>query len=373
MLHTIAKHYTARLIGIIVALMLGASTPTSMAQDSSLRLTQTAEHDIGLDCPVTAALDPAGTTLWVLMDNCFQYDYALRAYSIADGAQVNADDYAEVLTALDGVWIDLFITPLGFTPTGDLSIRYNDPDTYASVNLLIPLASGGEVTTQTSASYDALLAEYTDYPEFSVYSPDHTRVVAFGAIGLHVIDVGAEMEIVAIPLENNAEYALAWFSADGQRLEVIYPNDPSSMDDISATLFIYNLPDGALLQRYAVPSSAVWVSPDGAYAAAQLFSSNINERSELVVIDLASGRTSTASSLLEAPAPVPTCLNNGNDVRDLGYMTSGYLGLASLHWLPDSSGVALTLSYSGEGAQGSGSSCIFNHSRLRTYQIDGGS
>jgi hypothetical protein len=135
-------------------------------------------------------------------------------------------------------------------------------------------------------------------------------------------------------------------------------------------LLIYSLPDGALLQQYSVPSSAVWVSPDEAYAAVQLFSSDISERSELVVMDLGSGLTSPASNLLEDPAPVTTCLNNGNDVSDIGYMTSGYLNMASLQWLPDSSGVVLSLSYNGDGAEGSGSVCIFNYSRLRTYRVE---
>jgi hypothetical protein len=76
------------------------------------------------------------------------------------------------------------------------------------------------------------------------------------------------------------------------------------------------------------------------------------------------------SNLLEDPAPVTNCLNNGNDVSDIGYMTSGYLSMASLHWLPDSSGVVLSLSYNGDGAEGSGSICVFNYSRLRTYRIE---
>jgi hypothetical protein len=142
------------------------------------------------------------------------------------------------------------------------------------------------------------------------------------------------------------------------------------VNDHSATLLIYSLPDGGLLQQYSVPSSAIWVSPDETYAAVQLFSNNISERSELVVMDLASGLTSTVSNLLEAPASVTTCLNNGNDVSDIGYMTSGYLKMASLHWLPDSSGVVLSLSYNGDGAEGSGSVCIFNYSRLRTYAVE---
>ena len=357
-------------IFLIAALIWGAPISTHAAQSNGLDLIQTAEYDIGLDCPVTAALDPAGTTLWILMDNCFGYHNSLRAYNIADGTQVNVDDYADALVSLDEPYVDLFITPMGFTPAGDLSIRYNDPVTYESFNLLIPLASGGEVTTQTSATYDALLAEYSDYPEFSVYSPDHTRVVAVGATSLHVVDVQAETEIVEIPFEGSTDYASASFSADGKHLDVVYPNDPENMDDFSSTLSIYSLPEGALLQQYSVPSSAVWVSPDEAYAAIQMFSSNISERSELLVMDLESGLTSPTSNLLEAPAPVTTCLNSGNDVSDIGYMTSGYLSLASLHWLPDSSGVVLPLSYNGDGAQGSGSTCIFNYSRLRTYRVE---
>jgi hypothetical protein len=372
MIHKYTEHQRAGFVLFVVALIVGASVRISLAQDNGLNLIQTAEYDIGLDCPVTAALDAAGTTLWILMDNCFGYHNSLRAYNIADGTQVKLDNYANALVSLDKPYVDLFITPMGFTPAGDLSIRYNDPETYESFDLLIPLASGGEVTTQTSATYDALLADYSDYPEFSVYSPDHTLVVAIGATSLHVVDVQAETEIVEIPFEGSTDYASASFSADGKHLDVVYPNDPGNVDDFSSTLSIYSLPEGELLRQYSVPSSAIWVSPDEAYAAVQLFSSNISEQSELVVMDLESGLISPASNLLEAPAPVTTCLNSGNDVSEIGYMTSGYLSLVSLHWLPDSSGVVLPLSYNGDGAEGSGSYCIFNYSRLRTYRVEDG-
>jgi hypothetical protein len=364
------EYQRARFALVLVALVLGAPMVTTAAQGNGLNLTQTAEYNIGLDCPVTAALDPAGTTVWVLMDNCFQSGYTLRGYNVVDGTQVNVDDYTDALVSLEGVYIDLFIAPMGFTPAGDLSIRYNNPDTYESINLLIPLASGGEAATQTSATYNALLAKYSDYPEFSVYSPDHTRVVAVGGTSFHILDVQAETEIVEIPVEGSIDNALVSFSADGKHLDVVRLTNPADVNDHSATLLIYSLPDGGLLQQYSVPSSAIWVSPDETYAAVQLFSNNISERSELVVMDLASGLTSTVSNLLEAPASVTTCLNNGNDVSDIGYMTSGYLKMASLHWLPDSSGVVLSLSYNGDGAEGSGSVCIFNYSRLRTYAVE---
>ena len=370
MIRKYIEHQRTRFALFIVALILAAPISIHAAQGNGLNLIQTAEYDIGLDCPVTAALDAAGTTLWVLMDDCFQHDYALRAYHVADGTQVNADDYAADLVSLEGVYIDLFITPMGFTPAGDLSIRYNDSETYESINLLIPLTNHGEATTQTSATYDALLAEYSDYPEFSVYSPDHARVVAAGGTSFHVLDVQAETEIVEIPVECSTEYAWASFSTGGEHLNIIYSNNPEDMNDFSSTLLIYNLPDGVLLQHYSMPSSAIWVSPDEAYVAVQLFSNNVSERSELVAIDLESGLTSPSSNLLEDPAPVTNCLNNGNDVGDIGYMTSGYLSMASLHWLPDSSGVVLSLSYNGDGAEGSGSACIFNYSRLRIYKVE---
>lgn len=350
---------------------MGAPIAPATAQGDDVRLIQTAEYDLGIDCPVTAAPDPAGSVLWVLMDNCFQYEYVLHAYDIETGTRVNADDQRAALSALDGVYIDQFISPLGFTPAGDLSIRYYDSDEAHSKNLLIPLAGGGEPAIRTSDTFDALLAGYSEYPEFSVYSPDHTRIVAFGAASLHVLDVEAETEIAEIPVEGGTDYVLASFSADGERLYVIRINDPASATDLSSTLLIYRLPDGELLRQYTLPSSAVWLSPDETRAAVLSFSTNIGEQSDLIVLELDSGLTSAASSLLEDPAPVTTCLNDGSNVSGLGYISSGYLSLSSLHWLPDGSGLVLTLSARGEGAQSVSSFCSFNYSRMRTYAVSG--
>lgn len=361
----------SRVILLSVLLILILPVWISRAQDNGVNLIQTAEYNIGLDCPVTATLDPAGTTLWTLMDNCGQSDYAFQVFNVADGTPVDAGNYADALAGLDDVFIDLFITPLAFTPDGDLSIRYNDPDTYASADLIVSL-DGGAAESRTSASFDALLASLTDYPEFSVYSPDHTRVVAVGTDSLHVIDVQAETEIVEIPAVGSADYAIASFSADSAHLYVVYPDHPEDMNDLASTLTIYRLPDSALLRQVSLPSSAAWISPDERYAALQLFSSNIKDRSELIVMDLESGQTSAVSNLLIESVPVTKCLNDGRDVSDLGFWTDSYFTLASLNWLPDSSGLVLTLSYDGDGAEGDAGVCIFNYSRLRTYQVDGG-
>jgi hypothetical protein len=362
---------SARFAIFIGVLILCAPLLTSMAQSNGLDLIQTAEYDIGFECPVASVLDPTGTTLWLLMNNCGQSDFVLRAYNVADGSQVNENDYADALAGLADpeVYVDAFIKPLAFTPEGDLSIRYTNIETYQSLNLLIPLASGGEPTTETSADYDAFLAEYSDYPDFSVYSPDHTRVVAVGATSFHILDVQTQTEIIEIPVEGSTDYAWALFSSDGERLEVTNSNNPDDPDDHSVTLFIYSLTDGELLHQYQLPSSVVWVSPDGVYAAVNLYSNNIGDLNELVVIDLETGVTSAASNLDEDPRSVTTCLNSGNDVSDVGYMTDGRFSFPDLHWLADSSGIVLPLSYGGDGA-GGGSICIFNYSRLRTYQVE---
>ncbi len=151
---------------------------------------------------------------------------------------------------------------------------------------------------------------------------------------------------------------------------MIHYNNLDDPNDNASTLLIYSLPDGVLLKQYPVPSSAVWVSPDGKYAAINLFSSNIGDLNELVVMNLETGLISPASNLDEKPTPVTTCLNKASDVSDVGFMTDGRFSLPDLHWLADSSTILLPLSYGGDGAEGLGSVCMFNYSRLRTYRVE---
>ena len=186
---------------------------------------------------------------------------------------------------------------------------------------------------------------------------------------LHVVNVQAESEVVEIELDGSADNAFPSFSADGTALHVTRLTNPDDYDDYSATLFIYSLPDGELLSQYEVPSFIVWVSPDGKYAAAEIGSSNIGERSDLLVVELESGRVSPAQTLLEEPHKVTTCLNTGADMSDVDFMTSGMLTNSGLQWLLDSSGLLLPLSYGGEAAGGA-NICYFNYSRLRSYVVE---
>jgi hypothetical protein len=369
-------YMTNRRVGftlLIVALMMALFTipqGINVAQDEGLNLTLTSEYDIGFGCPLASALDPDGTTLWVLMNNCGSKRYNLQAYDVSDGTNITENDYADALLTLDTIYVDAFINPLAVTPDGDLSIRYSDPDTYESINLLIPVTTGGEATTVKSDSYNALMAIMSEYPEFSVYSSDHTQVVATGATSLHVVDVQAESEIVEIELEGGAASDIATFSADGTALHVTRLTNPDDYDDYSATLYIYSLPDGELLAEYEVPSFIVWVSPDGKYAAAQVGSSNIGERDDLFVVELESGRTSPAQTLLEEPRPVTTCLNTGASMTDLNFMTSGTFSNGGLQWLPDSSGLLLPLSYGSQVSGSAANPCYFDYSRLRSYTVE---
>ena len=357
-------HMLSLLLFIFTMLTTIVLSPT-LAQTSDLILTETAEYDIGFGCPLTSVLDASGTILWVLMDECYRGRFSLHAYDLTTGEQINEDDYADELSILtDAVYIDIFSRPLGLTPSGDLSLRYSDNETAASTNIIIPITSGGEVTTSTEPSYDDLLAEYSEYPDYSIYSPDHTKVIAVGATSFYVIDIQTETEIAEIPVEDTTDSATAAFSENGEHLYIIHYN---SEDTIDSTLFIYDIVTASLLGEYQVPSSAIWVSPDEKYVAANLYSFNIGDVNELIILDLETGLISPAVNLNEEPAPVTKCLNNGNDMSDVDFRTTGRFSFSEVNWSPDNSSISIALSY---GSAMTSTGCIYDYSRLRTYTIE---
>ena len=338
------------------------------AQDDSLTLIDTAVYDIGFDCPVTSTLSPDGTILWILMDNCGDSRRNLQAFNVADGTKVNEEDYAEALAPLDAHYIDHFTNPLAFTPDGDLSIRYIDPDTYESSSIVISLADGdAEITF--SEGYNTLLSSISEYPESSVYNADHTRVAVASGSSIHILDVQEESEVVEIEVEGGTDYAFPSFSADGSQLHLVVLNNPDDFEDNTAALFIYALPDGEQVAQYDLPSFSAWVSPNGQYAALILGSNNIGEREDLFVMELESGRISPALSLLEEPTRVLTCANRQSDLSDLNIMTDAYYTAVGIRWLQDSSGFLLPLSYGGDGL-GGGELCLLDYSRLRSFAVE---
>ncbi len=356
----------------LLSLLPGVFQPPAAAQTASPVLTLEAEVDIGFDCPVSATPDPAGDILWVLMDNCDGGSYTLRGFRIADGSRVagRGDDFAPALTDLRNGFVDSFVLPLAFTPDGALDIfylAYTAPRTEEIRNIRLRLDGGDPVDERAILpaleTLQALIPGYDGYVGMTVYSPDHTRAIAIEETRFTIIDLQAGTVLLTIDAPEGTFGTIPGFSADGEVLVFPRLNAPEDFDRLDSTLRLYSLPEGDLLATYDVPSPSLWLSPDRRVVAALLGDD------QLIVTDLASGNTSQPIRIFEPPTPVRRCLNSGKEVSGVDYVTRGVLYLTGLIWLPDSSGFLTVNSYMGDGAQGSGSDCLFNYSRLRRYSV----
>jgi hypothetical protein len=356
-----------KLIVITTLVILSGIFSSSLsAQSGSLSVTMTSEEDIGFDCPVTATLDPAGTTLWVLMDNCYGEDYYLRAFSVDGGSPINDDDhnFSAALAGLEGGWAASYNTSLGFTPDGELSINYTDENS-VPVNVSISEGGDGSASTEgeTSDAIGSLIGDYAEYPETTVYNADHTRAIAISEDSFHILDLQSGTEILEMEIPGGSDGSFPSFSADGQQLYITQLHNPDDMTATASTLYIYNLPDGEFVNSYEVLSPFVWISPNGQYAVLLM------SDDELAVVELADNNYSQPIQMWEEPRPLTACLNTGQDMSDVDFTVSGQLFLMDLEWLPDSSGFIALNSYMGEAALGDSGPCIFNYSRLRNYTV----
>ena len=358
-----------RLSAILMALLLMTATAPIFAQSDAPVFTGSAEYDIGFDCPIAQALSPDGAVLWVLMQGCFSRASTLQAFNVADGSPVELDNHftAELEPLRTGV-VSRFNTPMAFMPDGLLSIRYNDSETYDVRSLTIDL-NGGTVASPLlpDEALTALLRRYIEYPESALYSLDHMRAAVIGSTVLTVLDLSAQTELFALPVEAESYNATPSFSADGKTLYVAVLDNVDDYSDYHSTLFAYSLPDGALKSSRAVPSFLVTVSPDGQYAVIET-GSNDGTTSEIAVVDLANGSVSDPISLYEPPHKLLACVNDGRNQSDVDFTVSGRLFPAGITWLPDSRAVVVARSYGGE-ASGGGRPCAFNHSRLNRYAV----
>jgi len=344
---------------------------TINAQADSLQVTQTAEYNIGFDCPMTAVLSPDQTVLWILMNNCGQGGYNLLGYNVADGSPVKADDknFADALSPLTNQWIYPDTKPLGFTPDGAVDLRYNDPDTYDALNLRLTLTGAepptSDLTLLTNDTIQKLISGYAGYPENVTYSPDHTLASIPDTAAFHIIDLKTGKELFQLDSQPTADYSRASFSADNQHLYILTLKKPDDTQDNSSTLNIYNLSDGKLLKTYDVPTYINVISPDERYIVGQVggqFDAGI------VITNLETGSASQPILVNEPPHPVTECLNTGKKLKGLDFKTRGELPVRDIIWLPDSSSFFTVNSYLGDGAAG-GTICIFNTSRLRQYKV----
>jgi hypothetical protein len=349
--------------------MLLVLSPAAHAQNSAPTLISDAEYDIGFTCPVSAALSPDGERLWVLMDNCGGFNFNLRAFSVSDGSPLDVGDFSADLKPLELGFVDPFVVPLAFISDEVLSVRYSESDTYELRSLQINITGAAlpDSPFLSDESRSALLSDFTDFPEFAVYSLDHSLVVAAGDTGFHILDLRSGAEILSIDSDLASYGAFAWFSVDGAAVYVATLDEPDNYDNFNATVVVYSLPDGAITGEFAVPSPLLTISPDGRYAIAEAGSAD-SEESWIWLVDLANGSISEKLSMYEAPRTVTTCTNSGNNVSDLNYRTSGKLSMRSVTWLPDSTTFLVTRSFNGEGA-GGGLPCFFNTSRLNAFSV----
>lgn len=366
-----SRHRCPLLLVVLTLLILSSALPPpAAAQTGAPALALQAEYDIGFDCPVSAALDTTGV-LWVLMDNCFNYQYTLRGFGVEDGSPVpggSADDFAVALADLEeGLpWY----TAMAFTPDGALDIlysAYSAPQTYDIRNLRLGLRAEAPADTRavlpTLPALEALIPGFAGYPEVTVYSADHTRAVVVEETRFTIIDLQAGEILLTMDIPAGTYGSFPAFTGDGQLLAIARLNDRDDYNTLESTLTFYSLPGGEEVASIPVPTPYLWLSPDRRTAAALLDSDT------LIAIDLTSGNASQSLYIFERPTFIPRCLNNGQDISDVGFTTRGELYVMDLEWLPDSSGFLTVNSYMGDGAQGSGSDCIFNYSRLRLYSV----
>lgn len=343
------------------------------AQDA-LPLTQTAEYNLGFDCPAASSLDPAGETLWVLMENCGDRGYTLLGFNPADGTPVSADsdNFAAALAPLDNQWLYPETRPFAFTPDGAVDVLYNDGESYDALNLRFTLdgsaAPDDTRTLPTMDTINGLIPGYEGYLETTVYSADHTLAAIADLASIHIFDMTAGETLFVLDTAPESYNFYPTFSEDGTTLYVASFKNPENYDDYSATLSAYNLPDGELTATYDLPSAFLSISPDGRYAAGKTGDS-AGESEQLIVVELATGRTSASLEMFEPSRKLTACANDGRDMSDVDFTVSGRLPVRDITWLADSSGFYTVQSYGGEAA-GGGRACYFNTSRLRHYRVD---
>lgn len=372
----------ARLLAFLLVLvffvmgMVAATKPLAHAQSGELGLALTAEDNIGFDCPISVAIDPSGTA-WVLFDGCYESNFYMLSFGAGggeatsdEGTHDEAHNFSAVLAALEGGTNGSGgMTDLSFAPDGTFIIHYLDPN-FSPLTMTIPAESDGSSSTEATIN-DAnatLLMDYTPFPEGAAYNADGTQAVAINEDSLHVVDLQSGTEVVALDIPGGNFNAMPQFSADGTQLYVTQLNNINDGTAMASTLHVYNLPDGELVGSYDLPSFLAWVSPNGEMVAMAL-PNHDNTQEDLFVLELATGNLSNIMEVFEEPHQVNTCLNNGDDVSDLDYMSSGQLPINDLAWLPDSSGFVTVNSHFMEAAGNATYICNLQYSRLRHYTV----
>lgn len=341
----------------------------SHAQDDAPTLTLTDEQDIGYRCPAASALQPGTDTLWVVMHDCINRDMTLHAFDRNTGELIDATVGAPFTLDMieDGVYeIDRFIGALGFTPDGTLELIATNYDDETFVRFQIDIATS-EVTQDEDAdeALNDLLLQYSEYPVYlTIFSDDHQLAAVGDEVSLRVVDLAND----DVLFELDVPIGISAFSPDGTRFYVSTLNEPDNMDSFEGTLLVYSVPDGELLSSHALPFSVLYPSDDGRFVAVEIATSEVGEE-PIAVLDVETGALSTELPIHEAPQQVVTCKDDGRDMSDVDFRTTGLLTLVGLQWLADGSGF---ITLNSPGNQMTNTGCVFDYSRLRRYVVGGG-
>lgn len=360
----IPTQYYAPFRHMLLFLLLMIVPFTSMAQDDAPTLTKTDEQDIGYRCPTASALQPETDTLWVVMDNCRSRDMTLHAFDRNTGELIDSAVGAPfTLDMLDGYEIDRFIAALGFTPDGTLELITTNYDDETFARFQIDITSGDVTQDEDAdAALNTLLRQYSEYPVYlTIFSRDHQLAAVGDEVSLRVVDLTSDN----VSFEVDTAVGISAFSPDGERLYLSAVDNPDDMNSMDGTLYVYNVPDGELLYSHDLPFSALYPSDDNRFVAVELASFEGGDE-QLAVIDVETGALSAELPISEAPRQVTTCQNDGRDVSDADFRTSGHLSIIGLQWLADGSGF---ITLNSQGNQETNTGCVLDYSRLRRYSV----
>lgn len=350
---------------ILCMILISLQQPAVKGQTAAnVTLALAEERRLGTDCPGASALSPAGDRLWVLMHNCGYEDYYLLNFALAGSRfEFNTnegEDFASALTGLEGVYFDgLLNSPLSVRADGSPQLQFFNSD--GAMQTLRPAQGAAEV----NSSLTERIVNISSYPELAVFNADQSAVAVTGADGIYIFDAQTGAEVLAITVDASVlDWVKTQFSADGQSIDLIIPNNTEDINATAATLYRYSLPDGELQMEQSLLTSLAWISPNGQYILLWMGDD------ELIVTEPATGGVSDSVHMFDEPRRMTTCVNEGGpDPTDLNVIWDGFLPPMGINWLSDSSGFVTVNSYMGAGSASDGGSCLFEESRLRRYTV----
>ena len=357
---------------IVSAFLVVFPALAASAQNSGPQLTAGPEFSLGDACPITGVMDPAGSAVWVLMNDCNgEGAVTVQAFSVADGTPVGAPigPFDMDISGNDLFGFDRPVTlQEDGTPTADFVDSMN---TGAIASFTVDTVTGAITSVAdsprilTANDIFAALPDFTGYTDYLTYSDDRALAMTQDETTLYVFDVASGQVIMRLAPPGGIEYAGAWFGPNGDRLYVTQMAEPGNYDNPAQTLYVFDIPSGDLVSTTEVPHRIYSVSPDERYL---VVSTPVygGDNESLAVFEMATGQMSESLPTRSTSVALNICKNDGR-TTEFGW-TSDDPGLREIIWLPDSSGyVTLAADTFSSGPN----PCLTNDSRMRVYSVTG--